>query len=109
VGEGSDTKRKPSDLAADHDIVAWLKTKSPANPTAGSTTWERSVTGPLQRISNEHVAGIEAGVRNRRSALGMLKKSLTARLVAFMDALPASISTSTLSTGKGTVQKRPSG
>jgi hypothetical protein len=72
---GFDSKWKPSAVAADHVMVAWLRTNSPENPTTGSLTLERSVTGPCQRMSKEQVAGTETGLRKWKSAFGMLKKT----------------------------------
>jgi hypothetical protein len=109
VSNGFDSKWKPSAVAADHDMVAWLRTNSPENPTAGSSTLERSVTGPLQRMSKEQVAGTEAGLRKRKSAFGILKKSNMGRSLPLIEPFPAPIWISTLSIGRGIVQKRPSG
>ena len=109
VGDGSEVNEKPRSLDADHVIVASLITSMPAEP-GGVLTGERSVTGPLQVMSNETVAGVDTGSSNRSNAFGVSKKSSTASFVAVMRALPAPNWTSTPSGGcSATVQNNPPG
>jgi hypothetical protein len=70
----------------------------------------RLVTGPLQRISKLHLASTDGGVKNRKRALGLLKKSRTFRSVADIWALPAPNWTSRESgDDRAAVQNRPLG
>jgi hypothetical protein len=76
----------------------------------GALTADLSVTGPLQLMSKLQVAGTDTGVSNRNKALGMSKKSTTARSVAVICAFPAPKFTVTPSGARsGEVQKSPPG
>ncbi len=117
VPDGSDVKLNPEAVFADHLIVTGLLSSSPAEP-GGLVTAERPVGGPSQRMSKDTIAPTDAGVWNRNSALGMLKKSRTCRFVAVIRARPAPRWTVTPSAGplpslppdgSGTVQNKPSG
>jgi hypothetical protein len=74
VGDGLEVNEKPRTVDADHVIVAWLITSMPVEP-GGPLTSRQSVTGPLQVMSNEQVAGVDTGSINRNSAFGMVKKA----------------------------------
>ena len=106
---GFDWNLNPKLLLADHVMFALHMTNSPVEPL-GLVTGPRLVTGPLHWISKAHVAGTDAGLMNRNSAFGMLKKSNSARFVALMRAFPAPNITST-ATGEvgGAIQNRPPG
>jgi long-subunit fatty acid transport protein len=108
VPDGCEAKLNPEALAADHLIVTGLLASRPAEP-GGLVTAERPVAGPSQRMSNDTVAATDAGVWNRNSALGMLKKSRTPRFATAIRAVPAPRWTVTASDGSGTVQNNPCG
>jgi hypothetical protein len=78
----------PSEFIADHVIVAWLMTNSPLEP-GGLLTGELLVTGPLHWMSKLALAGTDSGSWRWKRALGMLEKSIKARLVMVIRAAPA--------------------
>jgi len=103
VPDGFDTNRNPRLLLADQVIVALVIRSSPVEPFV--VTAAVLVTGPVHSMSKLQCAPAETGVSNRKSAFGMSKKSLTARLAMLMVALPLPSSTGP-SVGLGTVPPR---
>jgi len=107
VPEGFETKLNPRALLADQVIVALLMISSPVEP-GEPVTEPRLVTGPFHWMSKLHFAGEDTGFSKRNSALGMSKKSVSARSVIAMCALPRPrLIESTV--GFGTVQNNPPG
>ncbi len=106
---GFDWNLNPSALLAAHVMLALHRTSSPVEPL-GLVTGPGLVTGRLHRMSKPHVAGTDAGLMNRNSAFGMLKKSNSARFAALICAVPAPNITST-ATGEvgGSIQNKPPG
>jgi len=87
-------KLNPCAFCADHFIVAAFMSSWPEEP-GGLVTGIRLVTGPVQRMSKDTVAGTDAGSMKRNRALGMVKKSATCRFFALIRALALSRSTVT--------------